>query len=61
MPNTFTNEEYTDMHCGYGFCSANDRAAVVEYRECYPHRRITLRKILETYTEFWDRLVPSYE
>jgi hypothetical protein len=30
MLNMFTNEEYTDMHFVYSFCSGSGRAAVVE-------------------------------
>jgi hypothetical protein len=31
MPNTFTVEEYADIHFVYGFGNVNGRAAVVEY------------------------------
>jgi hypothetical protein len=31
VPDTFTGEEYNDMHFIYSLCSGNGRAAVVEY------------------------------
>jgi hypothetical protein len=27
MPNSFTNEEYANMHVGYSFCTGNGRTA----------------------------------
>jgi hypothetical protein len=48
MRNTFTNEEYANMHFVYGLCSRNGRDAVVEYRQRYPHGRMSHRKTFET-------------
>jgi hypothetical protein len=47
MPNTFTNEEYADMHFVYSFCNGNGRAAVVEYWSRYPLCRIPHQKTFE--------------
>jgi hypothetical protein len=47
MPNTFTSEEHADMHFVYGFCSGNDTAAVVEYWQQYPLRRVPYCKTFE--------------
>jgi hypothetical protein len=44
MPNTFTYEEYTNIHSIYCFCSGNGRNSTVEYQQLYPLRRIPYRK-----------------
>lgn len=36
----FTHAEMADMHLVYGFVNGNGRAAVREYRERFPNRRI---------------------
>lgn len=43
--NTFSNEEYADIHFIYGFCNGNARAAVTEYRRRFPNRRIPDRRV----------------
>ena len=45
MPFVFSHVEYCDMHFVYGFCSGSARAAVEEYRRCYPKRRIPSRGV----------------
>lgn len=40
MPHLFTSEEYADMVFVYGVCDGSATAAVQEYRQRYPHRRI---------------------
>lgn len=45
--NLFTFEEFTDMLLIYGKVDCNSTAAVREYREKYPHRRIPCCKTFE--------------
>jgi len=40
MPFVFSNVEYCDVHCVYGFCDGNARAAVDKYHRRFPDRRI---------------------
>jgi len=40
MSRFYTNIEYADMMYIYGFCDGNSRAAVNEYRQRYPTRKI---------------------
>jgi len=40
MPHIFTNAEYVDMMYVYGFCDGSATAAVEEYRQWFPMRRI---------------------
>jgi len=49
MPYTFTNGGYANIHFTYGFCNGNSRTAIVEYQQCYPHRRTfnTVHRILK--------------
>jgi hypothetical protein len=47
MPNTFTNEEYANMHFIYSFGNGNCRAAVVEYWQQYPLCRIPYDRTFE--------------
>jgi hypothetical protein len=40
MPDTFTNvDTYSGTHFVYNFCNGNDRAAVVEYWQHFPHHK----------------------
>jgi hypothetical protein len=45
MPFTFSNAEYADMMYVYGFCGGSAAAAVVEYRQQFPNRRIPVRRV----------------
>jgi len=45
MPFVFSHMEYCDMHFVYGFCDGNARAAVDEYRRCFPDQRIPSRGV----------------
>ena len=40
MPNTFTSQEYCDIHFVYGFCNGSSDAARRRYAEMYPARRL---------------------
>jgi hypothetical protein len=44
MPFTFSNAEYADVVYVYGFCDGS-AAAVVEYRQRFPNRRIPDRRV----------------
>jgi len=45
MPHIFTNAEYADMMCVYGFCDGSATAAVEEYCRRFPVRRIPDRRV----------------
>jgi hypothetical protein len=45
MPHIFTNTEYADMLCVYGFCDSSATAAVEEYHQRFPVRRIPDRRV----------------
>ena len=45
MPFVFSHVEYCDMHFVYGFCNGNARAAVEEYQNRFPDRRIPSRGV----------------
>ena len=46
MPFVFSHMEYCDMHCVYGFCDGNARAAVDEYRKRFPDWSILSRGVV---------------
>jgi len=41
----FSHVEYCDMHFVYGFCDGNARAAVEEYKRCFPNQRIPSQSV----------------
>ena len=45
MPHIFTNNEYANMLCVYGFCDGSATAAVEVYRRRSPMRRIPDRRV----------------
>jgi len=45
MPFTFSDAEYADMICVYGFCDGNSDQAVTEYQQRFPNRRIPIRRV----------------
>lgn len=42
---SFSNREIADIHFIYGFCNGNASAAVREYRNRFPNRRIPTRRL----------------
>jgi hypothetical protein len=49
MLNTFTNEEYTNMHFMYSFCNGSGRAAVVETSNIIHFAKFHIAKHLRMY------------
>ena len=45
MQHIFTNDEYGDTMCVYGFCDGSATAAVEEYRRRFPMGRIPDRRV----------------
>jgi hypothetical protein len=45
MPHIFTNAKYANMLNVYGFCDGSATAAVEEYRQRFPMRRIPDRRL----------------
>lgn len=44
----YTTQEYTDIICVYGFYNGNGRAAVLEYRNRFPNRRVPYHRTFQT-------------
>ncbi|CAG9815421.1 unnamed protein product [Phaedon cochleariae] len=53
MPMGFSTEKYEDIYFAHGFCNGNAEAAVREYRNRFPRRRVpNARFFINTHSRF---------